>query len=459
MNKTVILLILCLTLLLPSCAAFVVEEKVTGDTTSALSEVAPTPEYSDKVSADVAELGKLDPSQNYENQLSQLPQMDFTKKYFGDRADGQTVYFSIASTLNIPVFSSADEISGACVSAALNAVEDIYNVDIISMTFTGEEMEAKMKESVLSKTYLADLLCLDAPEAAKYANAEYCKKIGSLPFVSEKSVYSHTNFFETPSKLSGYAWLNDSSYLLSDAYCLYFDPETVGSDLYKDALDKKLTWELVRAKADSVGRGIFCAADAESLFRLSTGGRYVLSGGKLTLDADHLLEGVTDEKITAEKVLSSAFEAIFGQKSEAEPVFFIDTVGNYKNYLHQKTPYGILPLPTYREGADTFGFVDAKDIYYYLCPLYTALDEGTGIILSALGASYSQREAEMLLELIRDSVRDNGSLLVSHMLLSRPLWDAKFVFEALGPDPTPDPDPIPTPDPDPKPTPNPEKQA
>lgn len=444
MNKTVILIILCLTLLLGSCGAFVIDERVTGDTTKALSDGAPKPQYSDKVSADTAPYGKLDPSQGYLEQLSQLPKMDFTEKYFGDQADDKTVYFSIASVSKIPVFSNADEISGSCVASALNAVEDTYNVDIISLSFTPEELGAKLDESILSKTYFADLLCLESAEAVKYASPDFCKKLKTLPFVSEKSVYSNTDFFETPSALSEYAWLNDSSYLQKNAYCMYFDTSAVGSELYKNALDNTLTWELVAAKANSLERGIYCSGDAESLFRLSTGARYSLEKGKLILDADHLLEGVTDEKITAENVLEAAFEAVFGQNFEKDPVFFIDTLGNYKKYLHDKTPYGILPLPTYKAGAEAFGYVDAENFYYYLCPKYTASDEGTGIILSALGASHSKREAEVLLTLVRDNARDNGTLLVSHMLFARPLWDAKLVIKApeadVTPEPTPDPD-------------------
>ena len=51
-------------------------------------------------------------------------------------------------------------------------------------------------------------------------------------------------------------------------------------------------------------------------------------------------------------------------------------------------------------------------------------------------------EAEILITMIREGARDNGTLFVSHLLFSKPAWDHKYFFVEKAPDPIPDQPPV-----------------
>jgi len=421
--------LLALCFLLSSCNILTLEYKVTGDTTHKLSDGAPTTSYSELQSPTPVTLPSLDPQNSADRYLSTLPSMDFEKKYFGENLSGATAYFSIATATYAPVFESADEISGSSVAKALNALEEKYNIDIVNTPYTADEFDAKIKESELSGRYFADLLSLPQDLAKTYATAEYCEAIGTLPYIDQNAPYFVNEVFRYGGDFGKYAVLGESSYLTKDLSCLYFDASALDDEIYSKALDGALDWRYVCALMEKTGRGISVGADTDislsHVFRLSIGARYAQEDTKTSLKISPFI--TTEQTVAAETAaLTESLEKFLAFVDDEDPLFVVDTIGNFKNYTSQVTRYGILPLPS-AEGGETFGFVSQSRVNYWLCPSHTTTAEGAGIVIAALCAASCQTEAEVLLTLIRDNARDNGTLLVSHLLFAKPAWDFEFL--------------------------------
>lgn len=422
--KKLIILLLSSCFLLSSCSLLTLKYTLTGDTTSKLSDGAPVTSYTEITPQTPVTLPELDKSYDAEKLLSTLPQMNFAEKYFGQNSDGAVAYFVIATIDDAPVFASADEISGSSVASALNAVEERHNLDIINMPFAPDEFDAKIKESQQSGVYFADLLSLPAQTAKTYATAEYCKPLATLPFVSSDAPYFVNDLSKYGGEFAKFAVMSEASYLTKDLCCLYFDASVVGNEIYTKALDSTLDWTYVRSLMDQTGRGINSTVDLEDLFRLTSGARYALEDGKSVLKTSPFI--TTEQTYEAEiALLNQKLETLLAYKNTEDPLFIVDTIGNYENYTSKSTRYGILPLPSAEDGK-TYGYVSPEKVNYFLCPNYTTTNDGAGLMLSVLGAASSQREANVILNLVRDNARDNGTLLVSHLLFTAPAWDIEY---------------------------------
>lgn len=422
--KKLIPALLALCFLLTSCGLFTIEYTITGDTTKDLSIETPETSYTQITPKPPVTLPALDPTMSADKQLSTLPDMDFAEKYFGkDNTEG-VAYFVIATVDNAPIFSDADELSGSSVAAALNAVEEKFNLDLINEPYTPDEFDAKIKENQLAGTYFADLLSLPRDVAKTYATSEYCKDLATLPFVSKDSPYFISDFFEYGGEMADYAVMSNASYLTSELYCLYFDASAVSDEIYTKALSQELTWDYVLELMNKTGRGMNSLADISDLYRLTSGARFTLENKKTVLKKSPFV--TTEQTEEAEiAILNKMCEKLSSYQNTENPLFTVDTVGNFRNYTSSGTRYGILPLPGF-DGSATVGLADSHKVNYFLCPDNTTTAEGAGIVMSALGAAASQREAEVLLTLIRESARDNGTLLISHLLFSAPAWDSEF---------------------------------
>ena len=336
------------------------------------------------------------------------------------------MYFTIATVEDAPVFASADEISGSSVAKALNAVEEKYNIDIIQTQFSPEELDTKIKESELSGRYFVDLMYLPSELAKTYALADYCKTVGSLPYIDQSAPYFVNDVFKYGGDFGKYAVLGESSYLTKDLLCLYFDASAISGEIYTKALESSLYWTYISALMAQTGRGISSSSDLSHVFRLSVGARYTL-----TKDGDPTFENSPfapneQEKQTSIDAFNAEYEKIKAHITDENPLFVIDTIGNFRNYTSQSTRYGILPLPS-AENGETYGVAAQGREYYWLCPSHTTTAEGAGIVIASLCAASCQNEAQILLTLIRDNARDNGTLLVSHLLFSKPAWDIEFL--------------------------------
>lgn len=429
--KKLIPALLTLCFLLTSCSYFTLEYTITGDTTVDLSVQVPQTSYTEITPKPPVTLPGLDGAMSADKQLSTLPDMDFAEKYFGKDNEDGVAYFIIATVNDAPVFADADELSGSCVAATLNAVEYKYNVDIINLSYTADEFDAKIKESEQTGVYFADLLSLPADAAKTYGTSEYCKNLSTLPFVSKNSPYFVSEFSRLGGGLSDFAVMSNASYLTRDLQCLYFDASGVSDEIYSKALDGELSWEYILSLADKTGRGIASNPNFEDIFRLTSGARYKSDGKNSVLTTSPFQ---TPAEGTAADGLNAAIAAATARISDENPLFVIDTIGNYAKYMESSTRYGILPLPSY-DGSATVGFVSPDKVNYFLCPSHTTTAEGAGLIMSALGAASAQREAEVFITLIRDSARDNGTLLVSHLLFSAPAWDFEYAYPTVGDDP------------------------
>lgn len=422
--KKLILLLLSSCFLLCSCSLLTIEYTLTGDTTSKLSDGAPVTSYTEITPQTPVTLPELDKAYDAEKLLSTLPEIDFVEKYFGENNQDKTAYFMIATIDDSPVFASADEISGSSVASALNAVEERHNLDIINMPFTPDEFDAKIKESQQTGVYFADLLSLPMETAKTYAKAEYCRPLASLPFVRSDAPYFVNDLSLYGGEFAKFAVMSEASYLTKDLCCMYFDATAVSQDIYSKALDGKLSWEYVLSLMEETGRGIDSRAHLEDVYRLSMGARYTLEDGKKILrNSPFYTTEQTNEADIA--LLNQKLEKLLAYQNTEDPLFIVDTIGNYENYTSKSTRYGILPLPS-AEGGKTYGYVSPEKVNYFLCPNYTTTNDGAGLMLSVLGAASSQREANALLSLVRDNARDNGTLLVSHLLFTAPAWDIEY---------------------------------
>lgn len=428
--KKLIPALLALCFLLTSCSFYTLEYTLTDDTTVDLSVQIPQTSYTEVTPKPPVTLPELDGSASADKYLSTLPDMDFAQKYFGNDNDGGVAYFIIATVNDAPVFADADELSGSSVASTLNAVEAKYNVDIVNLSYTADEFDAKIKESEQTGVYFADLLSLPRDAAKTYGTSKYCKNLSTLPFVSKESPYFINEFSELGGELSDFAVMSNASYLSRELQCLYFDASAVSDEIYSKAIDGQLSWDYIFSLADKTGRGIAQNPHFEDIFRLTSGARYKNDGKNSVLTASPFQ---TPADGTLADGLSAAIAAATARVSDENPLFVIDTIGNYAKYMESSTRYGILPLPSY-DGSGTVGFVDPDKVNYFLCPSHTTTAEGAGLIMSALGAS-AQREAEVLVTLIRDNARDNGTLLVSHLLFSAPAWDHEYAYPTVSDDP------------------------
>ena len=422
--KKLIPALLALCFLLTSCSLLTLEYKITDDTTHDLSVEMPETSYTEITPKPPVTLPSLDGELAPDKLLSQLPDMDFVEKYFEAPTDDSVAYFTIATVNDAPIFSSADEIAGSSVASALNAVEEKYNLDIISTPYTPEEFDSRIKESQLSGRYFADLLSLPTTTAAIYGTAEYCKPISSLPYINSKAPYFVQEGFEYGGDLGEFAVLTGASYLSRDLCCLYFDTSAVPEEIYVKALDKTLDWAYIFSLMNKSGRGIYSTADLADVYRLTCGARYVKNGDTTTLQNSPF---ECMGKQTPADALNVATSHALTYFDEDEPLFIVDTLGSYSKYASSTTKYGMLPLPGYGKSS-THGFINSDKVNFFMCPNYTTTTEGAGIVISALGAAVSQREANILLTLIRENARDNGTLLISHLLLAPPAWDSDSGF-------------------------------
>lgn len=424
MNKFSIALLLALCFLLSSCGVISLSYDVTGDGTQKLSDGAVTPNYSKAPSVDIATLPIFDTANGAQKWLDQLPNMDFAEKYFGDNKEQSIAYFSIATLEYAPIFQSADEIAGSVISAALNRVEEKYNIDIINMSYTQSELDAAIKESTLSGRYFADLVSVPHAIAKEYATAEYCEAISSLPYIDQSAPFYVSDLTKYGADFGKYALMSNATYLTKDLCCLYFDTSAVDVDLYSLALSNSLDWDIIIDQMTKTGRGIETALDLADVFRLSVGARYTLKNGNLAL-ANTPFASVEQTKEAQSAALANYVDTLLARKSAEEPIFAIDTLANFKSYTSKDEKYGILPLPS-TNGGKSFGYVDPDKVNYILCPSYTTTAEGAGAVIAALSAACYQSEAEILLSLVRNNARDNGTLLVSHLIFSAPAWDFEY---------------------------------
>ncbi len=467
LRRSLIPLLLILSLLLSSCGIVIINDQDSETTDShTLSPETEAPE-SESVTTAPPETDPSDvtPPEETTADTESLPKVEYTPVPGHDyRADARAMLNSLPEkdldgfAVNIYATSADSYIPGDSDNEVNTArlernamFEERYNTKILCTTYPLETLIEQTREAILSDTYYCDMLSIPLYSLGSFASSDSLLNLRSLPYVDFSADYFIPEAIDAATAGNYvYAAMGDANLNENFMYCVFFNrgkAERLGIENLYDLVEAGgWTWEKLAeaAKRSSSVNGslgfdstLGRAGMIDALFTSTDTAMTVTEQNtRPSLNTDTARIGEITLRIKSYLTADNGYAAdpnnalsnFYGGKA----LFFIErlTVAPWINDMRDN--WGILPLPKYDGAqAEYSTYVDPAQ------PVFAVLANNADIVTTAhvlMGynaASYGFISDEYKNTLMYRTLRDNASVNMIDYITANPYFDFANMFGSL----------------------------
>ena len=332
---------------------------------------------------------------------------------------------------------SAPEIISRAVEERNSAVEEKYNISLVTASADSATMYAELSASLKSGMYYADMLTFPQSTIPSLAAAGMLYNLRSMPGMKLDAPYFNQSAVEAAS--AGYRILavaGEATYSPYSFPAVFFSVDKLnaaGLELpYKSAKAGTWTWDEFYSyctAALGAGYGTVCTGDtgdfALDCAFFSAGGK-LISAGAMKYPTVALTEDNSNAIIEMLSRIFKADGALTGESGGhgafSSCVFMIDTMGSLYTMADSAERWGIVPMP--KASADQESYISAASpsSLFFGVPATVSADERTSLILQAMfAASYGNIPSAFVDYTQNSMLRDNESANMLSIIMKNEL--------------------------------------
>jgi len=384
---------------------------------------------------------------NYDSQiekyLAAIPKIDF---------EGTTVFIT-SPTLSYIDPDGLDSSMSREAYERNRALEERYNITLMSTAADANTMLTAVQNAVASGDYYTDLMMIPLYMTGHFKSANVLENLRSLPYLNlERPYFYHESVNALSAGYDTWAVAGDASVSPSDFSAVFFNKDLItatGLDMPYTLVDEKQwTWDAfysyvsaVQDLNETIPVHKYYTVTAQNTASRLADLVYASCGGTLVLSGEYLIPSTSFTEETINDVLSYASK-IFGDNRSitdstagaascfagGESLFLIDYTYVTSWLTNASANWGLVPMPTLSEGAETQTLV-ANTTSVFCVPRGTTNAELASLLLSSLNAaSYRILHDAYVEHSMIYTLRDNASVNMLDMLLDTPVFDFALAF-------------------------------
>ena len=320
--------------------------------------------------------------------------------------------------------ADGDGVFDGALTERTSAIQGKFNVALAFSEASADTVISDLRSAVQSGAFYSDLVALPM---SYFGRAVRDGLVRPLEGVQSQAELSYRG--------SVYGVPAGGSTVTAYTYCVYFNASAAagaGLDLYAEAAAGAWTWQrfyqLVSAMPNA---GFTCDDDNEfvNCFTVSSGFSYTtVADGTVTLNAQ--TEAFVEALQLARGLISSGYAPSDDPRTlfyNGGCLFYIGTVKDAAAFADMPESYGVLPLPSYTAGGQSFSYT-SSDMPVLCIPAGAAGSENSALMLQALCLASDGLDDAYVRELLAYSLRDNPSALNIMASAQRVKYDFAFAY-------------------------------
>ncbi len=374
--------------------------------------------------------------------LSALPKRDY---------DGAVFFITTPSTSYIDPDAADNNVTRMLRERNL-AIEEKYNISILTSVRDAGTMLTEMEQAVASDSYYTDLMMVPLYMTGQFRMADVLMNLRSMPFLDLDAPYFNRESVSMTS--AGYQTYGVAGHatISPDAFtAVYFNRDlTTEAGLtlpYADVVTKEWTWDTfftytaaVAALNGENGTTLSTVTVQNNTSRLadlifvSCGNQYIKAEKRNTPKLAFTAEDAAYAVATANKILTDpaavadASANLIDSFGEGNALFLVEYLSAMPRLTDAAANWGILPLPT-EETGDSYRTLLANTELIFTVPVNHTKPEIASIVLSALNAgSYGYIYDEFVSYSMANVLRDNDSVNMLELILDTGAFDFALAF-------------------------------